>query len=96
MSGPRAEGCDVHGRVSEEMRALAELLVERIEPWARRVRDGTVQQDPENDATPSTCTWCPVCAVVGVLRGERPELAARVAEHAVGLLAAVREALASP
>lgn len=98
MSGPgagtRTEGCAAHGRISEEMRLLAEQLLEGIEPWAQRIRDGLAQ--PEGVAPAATCTWCPVCAVVGLLRGERPELAARLAEHAVGLLAVLREVLASP
>lgn len=36
---------------------------------------------------------CPVCAVIAVLRGERPELAVRLAEHAAGLLAVLQSAL---
>jgi hypothetical protein len=34
-----------------------------------------------------------VCAVLAVLRGERPELAARLAEQAGGLVAVLRAAL---
>jgi hypothetical protein len=37
---------------------------------------------------------CPVCAVITVLRGERSELAARLAEQATGLLAVLRAAIA--
>jgi hypothetical protein len=34
-----------------------------------------------------------VCAVLATLRGERPELAARLAEHASGLLTVLRSVL---
>lgn len=93
MSG---QGCDAHAAVSGEVRALAELLAEALEPWAQRLRDSAGDRDGQpGPAMPSTCTWCPVCAVVGLLRGQRPELAARLAEHGVGLLTALRELLAA-
>lgn len=84
--------CDAHGAASTELRALAELLAEALEPWAQRLRDTAEDRDGLRG---DTCTWCPVCAVVGLLRGERPELAARLAEHGVGLLTALRELLAA-
>lgn len=43
--------------------------------------------------TADTCTVCPVCAIIAVLRGERPELAVRLADHAAGLLAVLQAAL---
>jgi len=46
---------------------------------------------PAGEAT--ACGWCPLCATVGLLRGERPELAAAITAHADGLLAALRAAL---
>ncbi|MQA16385.1 MAG: hypothetical protein GEV09_20235 [Pseudonocardiaceae bacterium] len=87
-----ARGCDAHGGVPVEVRALAEQLTEALEPWAQRLRDAADEGD--RPTGPATCTWCPVCAVMGLLRGERPELAARLAEHGVGMLTAVRELLA--
>lgn len=38
--------------------------------------------------------WCPLCAVVAIVRGERPELAARLAEQAARLVALLRAVLA--
>jgi hypothetical protein len=41
------------------------------------------------------CTWCPLCQLVAVLRGDRPEVAARLAETqtaVVGLLRALADA----
>lgn len=75
---------------------MADLLAEALEPWAQRLRDAADDRDAwPGQSEPSTCTWCPVCAVVGLLRGERPELASRLAEHGVGLLTALRELLAA-
>jgi hypothetical protein len=74
-------------RVTEELRLLLDALAEKAQPWLRRiVADGA-------DHDPATCDWCPVCAVVAVMRGERSELAARAAEHAAGLLAVARAAV---
>lgn len=72
--------------MSEEFRRLAEALAERADSAAQ----------PERQEGLTACTWCPVCAVVGLLRGERPELAARLAEHGAGLLAVLREVVAAP
>lgn len=97
-SGSSSE-CGAHGNTSAEVRALAESLAEALEPWAQRLRRAAEEAAGERDAqpdaeVPDTCLWCPVCAAVGLLRGERPELAARLAEHGVGLLSALRELLA--
>jgi hypothetical protein len=77
-------------RIAEELRLLLGVLAERAEPWLNRL--ATTPEDAEH--TPATCGWCPVCAGMAVLRGERPELAVRAAEHASGLLAVLRASLA--
>jgi hypothetical protein len=41
------------------------------------------------------CRWCPLCQVVGVLRGERPELTAALADALSSAAAALRT-LAEP
>ncbi|HKN97002.1 MAG TPA: hypothetical protein VJX10_07800 [Pseudonocardiaceae bacterium] len=78
-------------RLAEELRLLLDALAERAEPVLNRFAAG----DPD-EHTPATCGWCPLCAGIAVLRGERPELAVRAAEHAAGLLAVLRSALADP
>ena len=54
---------------------------------------------PEGDADAaahgSDCRWCPLCQVVGVLRGERPELTAALADVLTSAAAALRT-LAEP
>jgi hypothetical protein len=42
------------------------------------------------EPAPSSCTNCPVCALLALLRGERPELAVTFADRAAGVLAALR------
>jgi hypothetical protein len=79
-------------RLAEELRLLLDALAERAEPMLNRL--ATVDEQGEHN--PATCGWCPLCAGLAVLRGERPELAVRAAEHAAGLLAVLRTALAEP
>jgi hypothetical protein len=76
-------------RLAEELRLLLDALAERAQPWLNRLAT-----EPDDEHTPATCGWCPVCAGMAVLRGERPELAVRAAEHAAGLVAVLRSALA--
>lgn len=76
-------------RLAEEFRLLLDALAERAQPMLNRLATA-----PEDEHTPATCGWCPLCAGIAVLRGERPELAVRAAEHAAGLLSVLRTALA--
>lgn len=79
-------------RLAEELRLLLDALAERAEPWLHRLA-----QAPDGEPaghTPATCGWCPLCAGLAVLRGERPELAQKAAEHTAGLLTVLRSALA--
>jgi hypothetical protein len=87
MTGP---GCGTHAGLGTELRAVAVLLLDRIGPVLERARaDGPPQ-------SAATCAVCTVCAAVALLRGERPELAVRLAEHAAGFLEALQSALDVP
>jgi hypothetical protein len=86
-----APGCDGHAGVSAELRALAFAALDRLEPTLDRLRI-----EPPTPVSPTTCALCPVCALMAALRGERPELIQRLAEHAGGLVTLLREALAEP
>ena len=37
-----------------------------------------------------TCTWCPLCQLIGLLRGERPDLAERLTEAGTAFLQAAQ------
>ncbi|TWH18984.1 hypothetical protein [Prauserella rugosa] len=54
---------------------------------------GTGARDGADTAWTS-CSWCPLCAVVSVVRGEAPEIAARVLDQAAQLIALLRAVLA--
>ncbi|GEL17171.1 hypothetical protein [Pseudonocardia asaccharolytica] len=91
-SGTGAPGCD-HGGLAEDLRAAALQLLDRLQPAVERLRAaGAVGSGGPTD-TPASCAACPVCALITALRGERPELAGRIAEHTAGLLAVLRAAL---
>jgi hypothetical protein len=84
------EGCAGHDGLDAELRALARAALDRVTPVLERVRSAPAGEAAEG-AQP--CAVCPVCAVVAALRGERVELAVRLAEHLSGLLAVLRTAL---
>jgi hypothetical protein len=75
--------------VAEELRLLLDTIASRAEPLLQKV--GT--NDKQQPRTPVTCNWCPLCASLALMRGQRPELTVRAAEHAAGLLAVFRAAM---
>ena len=82
MSGTNGT-CGAHDRLGADLRGTALVLLERLRAAVEPMRDGT---SPEPGSA-GACQSCPVCAVLAVLRGERSELAARLAEHTTGLVA---------
>ncbi len=84
-----APGCGTHASLGAELRAVAVLALDRLGPALEGARAG-------GPGTASSCATCPVCALMALLRGERPELAVRLAEHAAGLLAVLQAALQEP
>ena len=85
MTAP--DGCGGHEGIGEDLRVLALTALDRIDPVLDRLRAEPVTESPQ------TCASCPICAVIAALRGERPELAGKLAEHAAGLVAVLRTAL---
>lgn len=93
--------------LGEEIRLLVEMVLERSAPWLEGVmaaghgpgtsssphREQHREQHGEGPEA-ANCGWCPLCAVVAVVRGERPEFAARVLEQARQLIALLRAVLA--
>jgi hypothetical protein len=45
---------------------------------------------PSGDADPSDCRWCPICQFAAVLRGERPEVTAALADVLTATATALR------
>jgi hypothetical protein len=90
VTATEQESCGGHPGIGEELRALVLTALDRIGPVLDRIRD---EQSAPGRPSDGTCAVCPVCAVIAALRGERPELATRLAEQAAGLLAVLRAAL---
>lgn len=76
-------------RLVEELRLLADAVADRAGPWLDRVAQDSPDEHPEG-----ACAWCPLCAVVALLRGEPSELAARGLDAAADLVALLRAVLA--
>jgi hypothetical protein len=91
-------GCGSHAGLGAELRAVAVLALDRLGPL---LDDARAERPPgageaasgRRPQSPEVCAVCPVCAVVALLRGERPELGVRLAEHAAGLVAVLQAAL---
>ncbi|HEV2782947.1 MAG TPA: hypothetical protein VGX25_26460 [Actinophytocola sp.] len=79
-------------RLVEELRLLLDAVAERAGPWLDRVAAGA--HDEHADLA-GAGTWCPVCAVLALIKGESSsELAARSLERAADLVALLRAVLA--
>lgn len=90
-----------------EATLLTDVLVERLSALrvaaAPAVPDPPTGADPSaadpicptcgHDATRTDCAGCPVCAVLAVLRGERPELTAALLDGAISVVTALRTVL---
>jgi hypothetical protein len=81
-------------RLAEEIRLLVEMVVERAAPWLEDVVAAGHGASDEAKPDASACGWCPLCAIVAVVRGERPEFAARLLEQLAQLVALLRAVLA--
>ncbi|SDN60286.1 hypothetical protein [Allokutzneria albata] len=86
--------------LNQELRQLLDAVAQRAEPWLRKiaVEDPLAGsgKDTASGAAAShraSCTWCPLCAAISLARGERPELAAKAAEHLSGLLSVLRASM---
>jgi hypothetical protein len=73
---------DPHGTIGDE----AAKLLDAVQDWARRsFGDGAhiATGAPE-------CTWCPICQLIAVLRGDRPEISDKIADATASVVAALR------
>lgn len=99
-----SDPCGGHSGMSADLCAAAVALLDRVEPVLERLRSepgcrpaGGADPTADRAAGPAPggpCTVCPVCAVVSLVRGERPQLGLRLVEQAVDLVAMLRAALA--
>lgn len=93
-------------RLSEEIRLLVEMVVEHALPWLEELvaaghgvppgeeHDGTEGTEGSGEPRAAACEWCPLCAVIAVARGQRPDFAVRLFEQAAQVVALLRAVLA--
>lgn len=89
---------DDHTKLLAEFRVLADTVLSRIEPIVAQMAEGRTNASADlepSEGLPafSGCSWCPVCALAALMRGEHHELLAILAGHAAVLLALLRELL---
>ncbi|OZE35391.1 MULTISPECIES: hypothetical protein [unclassified Rhodococcus (in: high G+C Gram-positive bacteria)] len=77
-----------HSELGADLLALAETVLTRLEPILRRVAE--TQQDRDRQG----CSWCPVCALAALVRGERHDLVELVASESAVVIALLRQLLA--
>jgi hypothetical protein len=78
---------DGFGEFADELKLLAEAVLERVEPVLRRTAT-------DGQAEWSSCSWCPVCAAAALVRGEHHDVVAAIADHGTAIVTVLREALA--
>jgi hypothetical protein len=79
-----------HPDLGPELRALAQAILDRLDP---AVRAGAAMTA---GAAPGKCqqVWCPVCALAALVNGEQHPLLTVVAEHSVALMTMIRTMVA--
>jgi hypothetical protein len=77
-----------HSDIGPELRALAQTILDRLDP---AVRAAAAMASAAGDE-PGKCqqVWCPVCALAALINGEQHPLLTVIAEHSVALLTLVR------
>ncbi len=76
----------------------AQRLVEALRaelPSAVAPDGATAEEAPAGDRHTSDCRWCPVCQAAAVLRGERPEVSAALADLLTAAATALRTVAAA-
>ncbi len=76
-----------HADLGPELRALAQSILDRIDPAVRAAAAAASRADGQGKCQQ---VWCPVCALAALVNGEQHPLLTVIAEHSVGLLTVVR------
>src|SRR3954454_16304939 len=80
-----AHGSEAHGSLSEEALKLAETLQSWLSTGSAMTGAGTS----------SECKVCPICQLIGVVNGLRPEVLGHLTEAGFALMAAFKAATES-
>lgn len=79
-----------HADLGPELRALAQLILDRLDPAVR----AAVAYTADGETGKCRQVWCPVCALAALISGEQHPLLTVVAEHSAALLAVIRAMVA--
>jgi hypothetical protein len=81
-----------HDEIGADLRALAQTLLERIDP---ALRSAVTMLAARSGEQPGRCqqVWCPVCALAALAAGEEHPLLTVIAEHSTALLDLVHAVL---
>lgn len=77
-----------HSDVAAELWALAETVLTRLEPVLRQA------MEEQRERPRQGCSWCPVCALAALIRGEQHDLLTLVATEGAAVVALVRQIVA--
>ena len=77
-----------HSDVASELWSLAETVLTRLEPLLRQA-----VQNQENSPRQG-CSWCPVCALAALVRGEQHDLVTLLASEGSTVIALIRQLIA--
>lgn len=77
-----------HSDVAADLWALAETVLTRLEPMLRRA------VEEQSAASAQGCSWCPVCALAALIRGEQHDLLTLVATEGATVVAMIRQIVA--
>jgi hypothetical protein len=82
--GPGEHSVPPHGTIGDE----AVKLIDAVQDWARRNFNDPATAHIATGAP--ECAWCPICQLIAVLRGDRPEISDKIAEAGASMVAALR------
>ncbi|MDJ0393061.1 hypothetical protein QMK17_06925 [Rhodococcus sp. G-MC3] len=74
-----------HSDVAAELWALAQTVLTRLEPVLRQAMEDQRERPRQG------CSWCPVCALAALIRGEQHDLLALLATEGASVVALLRQ-----
>lgn len=77
-----------HSDVAAELWALAETVLTRLEPVLRQA------MEEQRERPRQGCSWCPVCALAALVRGEQHDLLTLLASESATVVALFRQLVA--
>ncbi|MFD4182029.1 hypothetical protein [Rhodococcus sp. NPDC058514] len=82
-----------HSDLVAELRALTHAAFDRLEPLLQKASEAAdAAANPDGgEPGPYGCSWCPVCALAALARGEQHDLITLLGSQAAVLLALLRQ-----